>query len=89
MIDPSQCPTGFAKWNRALRGAFRKGRQARVEGKPLSDCPYEDLRKCDGRLSWSRAFIAAWRDGWRWEEDLARKSHITDYYTDLQRIYPR
>lgn len=52
--------------NPALLGAFKKGAKACDAGLPITDCPYIDKRKADGRLSWSRAFIAAWRDGWRW-----------------------
>lgn len=58
-------PDNFASWNPALRGAYRKGQRARADGVPLDACPYEDKRKPSGRLSWSRAFIRAWEDGWR------------------------
>lgn len=51
--------------NRAHAGAWKKGRKAALEGKPRSACPYEDHRKYDGRLTFSRSFIAAWDDGWR------------------------
>lgn len=56
-------PHGFEKWNPALRGAYMKGRQAHLDGKTIDACPYEDKRKPSGRISWSRAFISAWRDG--------------------------
>lgn len=56
-------PSGFFSWNKALRGAFCKGERAAKEGKSLDDCPYQDKRKCDGRLTWSRAYQTAWRDG--------------------------
>lgn len=59
-------PDGFEKWNSALRGAFKKGIQSYLDGAPMGACPYEDKRKVDGRLSWSRSFIAAWHDGWEW-----------------------
>jgi hypothetical protein len=56
-------PQGFEKWNRALHGAYRKGWLAGSEGfSNLS--PYDDKRKYDGRLTWSRAFVRAWSDGW-------------------------
>jgi ribosome modulation factor len=58
-------PSRFDEWNRAHRGAFLKGVKARHAGEPLSACPYEDHRKPSGMLSWSRAFIRAWQDGWR------------------------
>ncbi len=58
-------PSRFDHWNPALRGAYLKGVAAFAEGKAQDDCPYEDKRKPSGRLSWSRAFIGAWRDGYQ------------------------
>lgn len=66
-------PRGFYAWNPALRGAFNKGIDAHQSGKPLADNPYPDTRKYCGRLTWSRAFIAAWRDGWNWSKDAAMR----------------
>jgi hypothetical protein len=57
------------RWNKAILGAFRKGIAAHQRGQSLESCPYDDKRKPDGRLSWSRSFIAAWRDGWRWSAE--------------------
>jgi len=54
----------FRGWNRAMVGAYKKGHKAKNEGHPISACPYEDIRKPSGKLSWSRAFIRAWQDGW-------------------------
>ena len=51
-------------WNRAMRGAYLKGLHARLNDQPITDCPYRDIRKPSGKLSWSRAFQNAWRDGW-------------------------
>ncbi len=51
------------RWNRAIRGAFQKGITAHQSGQPIGACPYGDVRKPDGRMSWSRSFIAAWREG--------------------------
>ncbi len=48
-----------------LETAREKGRQAFLEGADLTDCPYPDHRKADGRVTFSRAFRNAWRDGWR------------------------
>lgn len=62
-------PNGYEQWNPAWRGAFKKGVLAHQAGIDRSQCPYEDKRKWDGRLSWSRAFIATWRDGWDWSAD--------------------
>lgn len=33
-------------------------------GLTLEQCPYRDKRKPDGKLTWSRAHIRAWEDGW-------------------------
>lgn len=56
--------------SKALEGAKRKGREARAAGLPESACPYEDKR--GGRhgqiITYSRAFIRAWLEGWRGEE---------------------
>lgn len=60
-------PSGFFSWNPAMRGAFSKGANAAAEGRSLSNCPYVDHRKSNGRLTWSRAFEAAWRDGFEFE----------------------
>jgi ribosome modulation factor len=50
--------------NRALLGAMRKGIAAKAAGEPRSSCPYHDVRKLDGRLTWGRAFRKAWFDGY-------------------------
>lgn len=52
-------------WNRAMIGAYNKGKTARKTGIPISENPYGDKRKPDGRLTWSRAFYKCWEDGWR------------------------
>lgn len=67
-VDALPLPSGAETWSRPLLGAFKKGMRAHQAGLCLSDCPYEDKRKWDGRLSWSRAFRNAWGDGWRWSE---------------------
>ena len=59
-------PLDAYRWNRAIRGAFKKGIIAQQLGLTLEACPYDDKRVHSGRLSWSRSFISAWRDGWRW-----------------------
>jgi ribosome modulation factor len=63
--DAHKYPHRFHQWNRAHRGAYKKGVAAFAAGSALDSCPYGDFRKGDGRLTWSRAFQAAWRDGWR------------------------
>lgn len=62
-------PSGFELWNRALRGAFIKGAEAHMGGLPVDACPYRDKRTDSGRLSWSRSFIRAWQDGWRYAQE--------------------
>lgn len=65
--------------NRALRGAFRKGIIAALNGQPESDCPV-GKRKGDGRLAWSRAFETAWRDGWKYATAEREQAVITLMY---------
>ena len=60
---PIKPPEGFDKWNRSMRGAYMKGARAFLSGETLGDCPYRDHRTDSGRLSWSRAYIRAWSDG--------------------------
>lgn len=60
-------PRGFYTWNRSLRGAFLRGQRDRAAGLTLADCPYPDGRKADGRLTWSRGYRTAWKDGFQWE----------------------
>ena len=65
MSEPmSNVTQGFERWNPALQGAFRKGYLACGVGEPITCCPYADRRKRDGLLTWSRAFRAAWKEGW-------------------------
>ena len=61
-----ELPEGLSKMSPALAGAFQKGMAAYQNGQSITDCPYEDHRKPDGRLSWSRAFRNTWRNGWQW-----------------------
>ena len=49
-----------------MRSAFLQGVDAQLEGNDLNACPYQDNRKPSGRVSWSRAFQNAWRDGWEY-----------------------
>jgi ribosome modulation factor len=75
-------PPRFELWNPALRGAYAKGYRAAEAGSLISSCPYEDKRKPSGRLTWSRSFIAAWRDGFAAGDDARKSQHITDYYAN-------
>lgn len=72
-------PPNFESWNRALRGAYKKGAAAAEAGQPIEACPYRDKRKPSGRLSWSRAFISAWHDGWN---DWRQQNPAVAYYQD-------
>ena len=60
----------MAKRKTAYETAYEKGKDARKNGRPIEDCPYKDKRKDDGRLTWSRAFIRAWMEGWH-DQDRA------------------
>jgi hypothetical protein len=59
-------PHDSYRWNKAILGAFKKGVASNQSGLPITACPYQDKRTPSGRLSWSRSFISAWVDGWRW-----------------------
>ena len=50
----------------ALLGAYRKGRDARRAGDPRTSCPYKDKRGGHHGhvVTFSRAFMRMWRDGW-------------------------
>ncbi len=71
-----ELPWDFHRWNRAMAGAFKKGMAAHQNGQSITDCPYEDKRKWDGRLSWSRAFVKAWENSWTWaaQQSVAKES---------------
>jgi hypothetical protein len=53
----------YSKSN-GFRGAFRKGYAAGVEGVPSHKNPYRDKRTYRGGITYSRAFMRAWYDGW-------------------------
>ena len=76
-------PDGFERWNPAMRGAYLKGAKAAESGQSLFTCPYQDKRNNSGRLTWSRAFQAAWWDGWN--DYKAQQDPITQYYEDRNR----
>jgi hypothetical protein len=60
-----------------LDSAYRKGLAARIADEPLTACPYKDKRKWDGKLTWSRAFQNAWRDGWEHADGNREDALIT------------
>jgi ribosome modulation factor len=51
-----------------LDGAYLKGINARLLGDGRDACPYQDKRKWNGKLTWSRAFQNAWYEGWRFAD---------------------
>jgi hypothetical protein len=56
--------------NRAMQSVFRQGRQAARNGLALRDCPYWRGEQFTGRggVTFSRAFIRTWSDGWHVEK---------------------
>lgn len=70
----------MVKKKTALDGAYLKGLAAAVNDEPLNACPYKDKRKADGKLSWSRAFRNAWRDGWQEAKRNPEQALITIKY---------
>ena len=64
-------PARFDQWSPAWRGAYRKGYEAGAAGVARENCPYDDKRKWNGRLTWSRAFMSCWCDGW----EAGREEH--------------
>lgn len=74
-----ELPHNFDKWNPAMRGAYLKGAAAFAAGKEISDCPYKDKRKPSGGLSWSRAFIRAWEDGFRDRQAQNTSNHFPNH----------
>jgi ribosome modulation factor len=58
-IDPEIPPTR----SRAFVGAWKRGRQAALDGRSLDDCPYLDRRNHRGSITFSRTFRRYWRDG--------------------------
>lgn len=67
-------PDDAHRWNPAMRGAFLKGQRAQAAGEARETCPYGDIRKWDGRLTWSRSFVKTWDDGWRWQQKATEQS---------------
>ena len=66
MTAPFTEPPRFQFWGPAFRGAFMKGYRAAMSGEAKDSCPYLDMRNDENRITWSRAFISAWEDGWDW-----------------------
>lgn len=73
--------------NRALKGAFRKGWNARAAGQTWTANPYNQSPKW-GRGRYSRgfgpAFEGAWEAGWAWADHYALVlPHLDDVETTL------
>ena len=80
-------PANFGAWNPAMRGAFLKGSAHCLEGGSIDDCPYQDKRKPSGKLSWSRAFINAWRDGFQYAQHDREGAKIMMLYAPSYNRY--
>lgn len=66
-----------------MRGAYMKGARAAEQMQPMMSNPYKDVRKADGRLTWSRAFHTAWHDGWTdWKR---QQDPVDQFYKDRGR----
>lgn len=50
--------------NRPLDSAWAKGYQAARDGLPASSCPYTDKRGRRGQVTFARAFMHRWQEGW-------------------------
>ena len=50
--------------SKAFQGAYKKGFQARLGGKPRSANPYGDDTQQHGGVTWGRAFWRHWNWGW-------------------------
>lgn len=70
--------------NRALLGAIRKGIAAKGAGASRESCPYQDVRKLDGRLTWGRAFRKAWLDGFDGTLTEADKRALASWLIDQE-----
>lgn len=66
--------------SRALWSARMKGLDAGLAGEPIESCPYQDKRKLDGRITFSRAFRRAWFDGWNEATNDREQALITAKY---------
>ncbi len=66
-MDKTEIPIPDYYWpnGKAIIGAFKKGWIAASEGKP-NRSPYADKRGgYHNNITFSRAFIRAWDDGWK------------------------
>lgn len=54
----------MADRSRAFQSALRKGYEAFHAGEKKTACPYTDHRTWYGGVTFSRAFIKRWEEGW-------------------------
>jgi hypothetical protein len=65
MADTIPIPGYYWHNAKAIIGAFKKGWIAASENKPCKS-PYTDVRgSYHNNVTFSRAFISAWEDGWK------------------------
>lgn len=57
--------------SRSFQRVYLDGLRARLAGRPLNQCPYED----DGS-TWRRTFRKAWRRGWQSLEEALESASI-------------
>jgi hypothetical protein len=74
--DSHRYPNRFNLWNRAHRGAYKKGVRAFADGQTARDNPYHDKR--GGRYNQVplgvRGFWNAWKHGWLDAQKQAERS---------------
>ena len=72
-----------APWIYVYEKGFLAGVKAREDGLPKlpRPCPYEDKRKLNNKLTWSRSFITAWCDGWDTGYDNPKIDRISNRLT--------
>lgn len=52
------------RYEKCVETVREKGRKAKRDGVPPEDCPYKDVRKLDGRLTFSRHWRKCWFEGY-------------------------
>lgn len=56
--------TVCARIEKQWESVRERGREAARSGKGPESCPYQDVRKVDGRLTFSRHFRKLWFEGY-------------------------
>jgi ribosome modulation factor len=57
-----------------LRGAYWRGYRAGESGQSQASCPYADVLSSRGHVTFSRAYINAWTEGWKY--GAARRAQL-------------